>query len=102
MRKYFFVTLLIFVSISTFAQLNPALDVQHYQFTIQLNDSNNVIKGEAAITIKFKQNVNEVKLDLVDKRSDGRGMTVTSVTKDGNTINFSQDEQHLIINDAAT
>jgi aminopeptidase N len=87
---------------STFAQLNPALDVQHYKLSFQLNDSNNIIKGEGAITIKFKQSVGEVILDLVNKRSDGKGMTVTSVTKNGSAINFSQDAQHLNINDAET
>jgi len=101
-KGFLFLFLFIIVSVTTFAQLNPALDVRHYRFAIQLNDSNNIIKGEATITIKFKQNVNEVILDLVDKRNDGKGMTVTSVIKDGNGINFSQDAQHLIIHDAAT
>src|SRR3954454_20272866 len=99
--RNFLVATLVFISSSTFAQLNSALDVQHYAFSIQLNDSNNIIKGEATITIKFTQNVNEVMLDLVNKRSDGKGMTVTQVIKNGNEINFSQDLQHLIIKDAA-
>lgn len=101
MRKTF-IAIFILISTSTFAQLNPALDVQHYRFAIQLNDSNNIIKGEATITIKFKQDVHEVMLDLVDKRADGKGMNVTSVTKSGSKIKFAQDAQHLIINDAAT
>jgi aminopeptidase N len=95
---FLFPFIIFFVRI--FAQLNPALDVQHYRFALQLNDSNNIIKGEATITIKFKQNVNEVNLDLVNKRNDGKGMTVTSVTKNGSVINFSQEAQRLIINDA--
>jgi len=103
MNKNLFVFwILLFISTSIFAQLNPALDVQHYKFSLQLNDSNNIIKGEATISIKSKQNINEVILDLVNKRSDGKGMTVTRVTKNGSAISFSQDSQQLIINDAAT
>src|SRR4051812_49234763 len=100
--RNFLVATLVFISTSTFAQLNSALDVQHYTFSIQLNDSNNTIKGEATITIKFRQNVNEVSLALVNKRSDGKGMTVTQVMKKGSAINFLQDSQHLVIKDAAT
>ena len=87
--------------ITTRAQLNPVLDVQHYFLAIELNDSNNIIKAEATITIKFTQNVNEVKLDLVKKRKDGKGMIVTQITKNKMLIDFSQDDEHLTINDAA-
>src|SRR4029078_3759316 len=101
-KIFLFLFLLLLFFNSTFAQLNPALDVQHYKLSFQLNDSNNIIKGEATITIKFTQNANAVILDLLNKRNDGKGMTVRSVTKNGSAINFSQDVQHLIINDAAT
>ncbi len=103
MNKNLFVFwILLFISTSIFAQLNPALDIQHYKFSLQLNDSSNIIKGEAMITIKFKQNINEVILDLVNKRSDGKGMSVTRVTRNGSVISFSQDTQHLNINDTQT
>src|SRR4051794_4741514 len=80
------------------AQLNPALDVQHYSFAIQLNDSNNIINAEAQITIKLLQDVNEVKLGLVQKRQDGKGMIVTKVKQDGNDAGFLQQAQNLVIN----
>ncbi|HEY5462781.1 MAG TPA: M1 family metallopeptidase [Hanamia sp.] len=83
-----------------FAQMpTNGLDVKHYSFTIALNDSNNIIKGEAEITTGFTKDESEVIFDLVNKNNDGKGMTVTSVTKNGVTLNFSQDSQHLIIND---
>lgn len=91
---------LLFISLSSLAQLNPALDVQHYRFSILLNDLNDIIEGNAVVTIKFKQDVNEVSLDLVAKTLDGKGMTVTQVTKDGSPLNYSQDSNHLIISDA--
>jgi len=98
-KKIYAIASFVVFSTTTFAQLNPAIDVQHYRFAVQLNDSNNIIKGDATITIKFKQNVNNVELDLVSKRSDGKGMNVTNVTKNGSTLNFTQDAQHIIIND---
>src|SRR5690349_98869 len=101
LKKILSLTLSIIFSITTFAQLNPALDVQHYTLAIELNDSSNVIKAEATVTIKFTQNVNEVKLDLAKKQNDGKGMTVTQVTKNKAIINFSQDKEQLVINDAA-
>jgi len=83
-----------------FAQMpTNGLDVKHYSFNIALNDSNNIIKGEAEITTGFTKDESEVIFDLVNKNNDGKGMTVTSVTKNGVSLNFSQDSQHLIIND---
>src|ERR1051326_5536922 len=101
-RNIFIILFSIFISAETFAQLNPDIDVQHYRFAIQLNDSNNIIKGEATITIKFVNNVNEVTLDLTCKRKDVKGMTVTTITRNGERLNFTQDSQLLIINDVAT
>src|SRR5215208_5054986 len=97
-KKLFVLTLLAIFSFRLFAQLNPALDVQHYLFSIQLNDSNNIIKAEAQITIKFLQDVNEVKLDLVEKRTDGKGMIVLNAKQIESNINFVQDPQHVVLN----
>ncbi len=97
-KKSFALAVLLFISFTTFAQLNSAVDVQYYRFAIDLNDSNNIIKGEAQITIKILMNVNEVAIDLVQKKADGKGMIVTSVKSDGNIVSFSQDSQHVVIN----
>src|SRR6476661_627563 len=96
-KRSFILALLTLLSVPLFAQLNPALDVQHYRFAIQLNDSNNIIKAEAQITIKFLEDVNEVKLDLVQRKANGKGMTVINVKQDESDINFLQDSQHVII-----
>jgi len=100
-KELFVVTLLTLLSIRLPAQLNPALDVQHYRFSIQLNDSNNIIRAEAQITIRFLQDVKEVKLDLVQRRPDGKGMVVISVKQNEGDANFAQDSQHVVINAAA-
>ncbi len=83
-----------------FAQLpTNGLDVKHYTFNIKLNDSNNIIKGEADITTGFLKPEKIVSLDLVNKNEEGKGMTVITVTKNGKAIKFKQDAEHLIIED---
>jgi aminopeptidase N len=83
-----------------FAQIpTNGLDVKHYDFSITLNDSNNIIKGNAQNTTAFIKDENQIVFDLVNRNKDGKGMTVTSVTKNGIALNFSQDSQHLFIQD---
>lgn len=98
--KVFLSTFFLVFAIDLSAQMpGNGLDVKNYRYSISLNDSNNVIKGNAVITTGFTKNEKLVVFDLVNRSEDGKGMTVTSVTKNGNAINFSQDSQHLIIND---
>lgn len=102
MKRAMSVVLFIISCIRSVAQIPIiGLDVQHYQFTLQLNDSNNLIKGEAVITTKFTKAVDKVVFDLVQKKADGKGMTVTAVIKNDQPISFTQDAQHLTINESA-
>jgi aminopeptidase N len=101
-KKYFTTLIASLFSLVLFAQMpTNGIDVQHYNFSIRLNDSNNIIRGNAVITTKFTKQVNEVVFDLTSKNSDGKGIIVTSVLKDGEPIDFSQDLQHLVIRDKA-
>ena len=52
---------------------NPRIDVQHYTFSLQVNDGNNSIKGVAEVDLLFKENTEEWVLDLVKKNSTGKG-----------------------------
>ena len=103
MIRSFVTCVSLLTSFSLAAQI-PAngLDVQHYRFEVELNDNNNSIKGQAAVTVKFTKPVQKVFLDLVQKQMDGKGMTVTAVQKNNQPVSFTQDAQHLIINDAGT
>jgi aminopeptidase N len=100
LKKYFFIVIVLFLPPIIHAQI-PAngLDIKHYSFYITLNDSNNIIEGKAEITTTFTSNENKVMFDLTNKNKDGKGMSVTSVTKNNLKVSFSQDSQHLIIND---
>jgi aminopeptidase N len=79
-------------------QPNTAIDVQHYSFSISLNDSNNIIKGTAIIAIRFLKDAPLLSLDLANENADGKGMTVRDVKQDQKEISFYQDAQHLLIN----
>lgn len=99
-KKVFPVLIAIFCSSFLYAQIpTNGLDVKHYEFNITLNDSNNIIEGKAVITTAFTKDENKVQLDLVNKNNEGKGMTVLSVIKNNAPLHFSQDAQHLIIDD---
>jgi aminopeptidase N len=66
---------------TSLAQNNPAVDVQHYQFKIELSDQSDTIKGEAIISIKFLQAAQHFSLDL-QNISKGKGMQLFSATAD--------------------
>ncbi len=100
MKKILSTLVMLFSGIYLFAQVpTNGLDVKHYSFSIGLNDSNNIINGQAKITTAFLKPENQVVFDLVNKSDDGKGMTVSSVTKNGVAVKFQQDPQHLIIED---
>ncbi|WP_295793437.1 M1 family aminopeptidase [Mucilaginibacter sp.] len=100
----------------------PTFDVQHYRFAIQINDSNDTLKGQAKIRIKFLKNISAFQLDLVKQQAAGdtasnsgsthvrnnktvstagKGMLVSSVTEDGKNIAFTQEAEKLNINATA-
>src|ERR1700753_1521575 len=104
MNKSFFylLYLFIFTSLSAQAQVPGAtIDVQHYNFNLQLNDADNVIKGKTEIQLKFLKDAGSFKLDLVKQNGTGKGMLVSSVTENGANLQFQQDDDVLSITDAA-
>jgi aminopeptidase N len=80
----------------------PDIDVQHYTFSLTLNDANNVIRGKATISIKFLNNVRSFKLNLVKKNSTGKGMTISAITEGGRPLRFTQDVNTINISSTAT
>ena len=86
---------------SCFAQpYNPSIDVQHYDFSLEVNDDNNNILGQAVITILFKEDIAGFALDLTRKGDGGKGMTVSSVTEKDKTIPYTQDSARLLFHTA--
>ncbi len=102
MRLVFLTLLLGYCSAQALGQIyNPRIDVEHYTFALQVNDESNVIKGNATVSVLFKENAPTFSLDLVRKNEEGKGMTVTEVKEGARPLRFSQNSETLIIFSAA-
>jgi len=100
MRRPFLclISLFLLTALTLNAQVpGSAIDVQHYGFTIRLNDKDNVIKGKAEITVKFLRNTDSLVLDLVKQNNTGKGMTVSNVTDRSGQVKFQQRGDKLFI-----
>jgi len=80
---------------------NPTIDVRHYDFSIEVSDSNNIIHGRAEITVLFKGNATGFALDLTQKNEQGKGMTVSSLTENDKAVPYTQDSTQLHIHTSA-
>jgi aminopeptidase N len=71
------------IYLSTYAEdgykRNPLIDIQNYTFSITINDTNNVIYGEATISLNFKGETSSITFDLKNLNNSGKGMIVDSV-----------------------
>ena len=76
---------------------DPVIDVQHYTFSLRLNDADNSITGKTTIKVQFVKDAGSFTLDLVRKNAAGKGMTVGSVKEDSRSLRFTQDSQTLLI-----
>ena len=77
-----------------FAQ-NPAIDVLHYRFALELSDASDVIQGDAGIQLIWRNPVDALVLDLHAPEAEGKGMTVTAVTSNGQPWRFEQSGEQL-------
>lgn len=76
---------------------NEAIDVTHYVFRLELNDSTNRIGGETVIDIRFRKAVADFELDLVNNNAQGSGMTVSEVLLNNQPLKFSHQNDRLKI-----
>jgi aminopeptidase N len=90
MNKLFWLPLLILSQTILGQSYNPTIDVTHYDFSIKVNDVNNKIAGNAAITLEFQKAADSFLLDL-------SGMSVSSVMYNNKPTTFRQTQGHLII-----
>ncbi len=81
MIRFFFPVLVFCFSVASVAQ--NKIDVLHYKFSLELNDNNDTIYGNASIQIKFNTTTSYLKLDLVNINETGKGMIVDSITGPG-------------------
>lgn len=75
---------------------NTSADVQGYVFGLTLNDESNKIKGEAEITVDFKNGTTPFALDLIAK-SGTYGMNVSGVFEGDQPANYSYEGNKIKI-----
>ena len=76
---------------------NPFTDVIHYEFSVSISDTNNVIYGHATITVNFTGPVNTLEFDLKNKGTDEKGMIVKDVVFNCGKISWVHKENRIII-----
>src|SRR5262245_56789759 len=75
----------------------PGVDAIHYVFRLTITDANNEIAGESTATVKFvTAGLKELVLDLTSATA-GKGMTVASVTCNGQPVQFTHSADRLHI-----
>lgn len=76
---------------------NEAIDIKHYHFYLEVNDSTNVIYGEASLSIFFTKTTSTFTLDLATKDNSGKGMEVSEVSVNGLKLLYSHANSKLKI-----
>jgi aminopeptidase N len=101
MRTLFAILLSLAVQAATFAhdhytRLSFA-DVVHYEFSIAVNDSNNIIAGHSVISVRFTGSADTMFFDLKNTGPDGKGMRVGNVTFNKNKAEWFHKSDRLAI-----
>ena len=102
MRLFNYIILLFLFSFNLISKdpypKNPNIDILNYSFELHLNDSNDVIYGEANIKLTIKPGEKQIRLDLISKTTDNKGMSVHEVMFNNKKISFSHVKNVLKIN----
>jgi aminopeptidase N len=76
---------------------NPKIDALNYAFRIGLSDATDEITVEMTMDVRFVgEGVTTLRLDLMNATA-GKGMTVTGVTRDGKSVEYTHSNNALII-----
>ena len=77
---------------------NQFIDIIHYDFSISVSDTSNVIYGHSKITVNFVGTVNTLEFDLKNRGTGDKGMAVQNVTFDKGSLKWSHADNKIIIN----
>ena len=102
MKKIIFsLTVLLFISISVFSQrvytnYGP-IDIQKYEFHLEVNDDSNSIKAKTILSVLFNSPTQSFKLDLENKDSSTKGMVIERITESGKNVLFIHKDNQISI-----
>jgi aminopeptidase N len=86
-----------FVIATQAQQPGAPIDVQHYEFSIALTDTSDLIKGKAAIDVLCIKDAQAITFDLIAKNNNRKGMAVVQVTENGKPLTFTHTNNLLTI-----
>lgn len=81
--------------------LNPAIDIQHYVFKLQLDGESDQIKGQTTVKVLATRPLTTFALDL-QAASAGSGMTISSLTVNGQAAGYSHQNNRVGISAGAS
>ncbi len=94
-----FLPFLLFITLTAgaqeYQQRRESFDIKRYSIEIEVNDTTNAIKGATEIEVMLKKPVNEIFLDFISLKSNGNGMVVDSVVKNGSKLRFLHENNIL-------
>jgi aminopeptidase N len=96
LRALWILTACAFAAFADAYPRQPAIDVQHYVFRVELSDSSDEIAGEATVTVRFVKDASSFWLDLASA-SGGKGMAVSAVTTAPESVSFTHRDDRLTL-----
>lgn len=101
MRVIFFLTLITLVITDLHAddgyKRNFSADIIHYEFAVSVNDSTDRIEGRTTVVTKFLLPVDLISFDLCNKDTLGKGMIVSAVSINSESVKWSHANNRLTI-----
>jgi aminopeptidase N len=76
---------------------NVSADVTHYEFSVSISDTSDVIYGHSLISVRFNNVSDTMFFDLVNVRPDGKGMEVKEVNLNDNPVTWFHRADRIII-----
>ena len=99
-RKIVLIIILAFIHLTVRADFYPRnwnVDIQHYTFRLNLSDDSNLIRGKASIDILFRDEVKFFSLDLINKNTLDKGMTISTLKVNGTESSFTHENNRITI-----
>ncbi len=98
MKKISLLLFYFIIASNCFSQAKlSVIDVQHYIFDLQLSDSTDNIIGKTTVDIKFLKRTSSFQLDLVNKNTGGKGMTVNKIIENNKELIFEHSNNIITI-----
>jgi aminopeptidase N len=76
---------------------NSSVDIIHYDFSISISDTSDVVYGQAEINVNFSGSVKTLEFDLKNLGTDGKGMSVQRISFDKGRVKWQHTGDKILI-----